>query len=129
MRKLATAGRSRAFGWAAQRRQRKQGIAGVGRRVRAARQADVARRIPTPNRIPTADLVCSFGATRVGVLLERLRLHLGTQRFLAARRGDRLWEASCDYAVLAVGRLAARMRPEAYRAELCAAARPARGAR
>jgi hypothetical protein len=123
MRKLATAGQSRAFGWAVRRRQQKQRIAGARRRSRAARRATEAK------RLPTADLVCSFGATRVGVLLERLRLHLGTQRFLAARRGDRQWEASCDYAILAVGRLAARLRPEAYRAELLAAARPARGAR
>lgn len=123
MRKLATAGRSRAFGWAVRRRQQKQGIAGTRRRSRAARCTNREK------RLPTADLVCSFGATRAGALLERLRLHLGTQRFLAARRGDRLWEASCDYAVLALGRLTARLRPEAYRAELLATARPTRGAR
>jgi hypothetical protein len=123
MRKLATAGRSRAFGWAVRRRQQKQRIAAARRRGQAACRADSA------GRIPTADLVCSFGATRVGVLLERLRLHLGTQRFLAARRGDRQWEASCDYAILAVGRLATRLRPEAYRTELPVAVRPARGVR
>ena len=32
-------------------------------------------------------VACWFGATCAGVLLERMRLHLGTQRFLAARRG------------------------------------------
>jgi hypothetical protein len=45
------------------------------------------------------------------VLLQRMRLHLNTQRFLAAKRGDRIWEASCDYAALSLGRLGARMRP------------------
>jgi hypothetical protein len=64
----------------------------------------------------------SFGATRVGVLLERMRLHLGTQRFLAERRGDRIWEASCDYAALSLERLGARLRPEAFAAELFPAA-------
>ena len=39
-------------------------------------------------------VACFFGATCVGVLLERMRLHLATQRFLAERRGDRIWEAS-----------------------------------
>jgi hypothetical protein len=63
-------------------------------------------------------VACSFGATRVGVLLERVRLHLGTQRFLAARRGDRLWEVGCDYAALSLERLGARMRPETFSAEL-----------
>jgi hypothetical protein len=76
--------------------------------------------------VPVAELVCSFGAIPVGTLLERLRLHLGTQRFLAARRDDRLWEASCNYAALTVTRLAARLRPEVYRAELLPAARAVR---
>jgi hypothetical protein len=50
----------------------------------------------------------------VGVLLERIRLHLVTQRFLAARQGDRIWEASCDYAALSLDRLAARLRPGTF---------------
>jgi hypothetical protein len=54
---------------------------------------------------------CWFGATCVGVLLERMRLHLSTQRFLAERRGDRIWEASCDYAALSIERLGSRLRP------------------
>lgn len=54
---------------------------------------------------------CWFGATCVGVLLERMRLHLSTQRFLAERRGDRIWEASCDYAALSLERLGSRLRP------------------
>jgi hypothetical protein len=61
---------------------------------------------------------CWFGASSVGVLLERMRLHLGTQRFLAARRGDRAWEASCDYAALALERLESRLRPETFGARL-----------
>ncbi len=65
-----------------------------------------------------AAMVCSFGATRVGMLLERVRLHLRTQRFLALRRGDAVWEASCDYAGLAIGQLASRLRPEALERRL-----------
>jgi hypothetical protein len=71
-------------------------------------------------------VACWFGATSVGVLLERMRLHLGTQRFLAARRGDRMWEASCDYAALSLQRLGSRMRPGTFGAPLLPAARPAR---
>ena len=54
-----------------------------------------------------------------------MRLHLSTQRFLAARRGDRIWEASCDYAALSLERLGARLRPEALAAELFPAVRQA----
>jgi len=68
-------------------------------------------------------VACWFGATCVGVLLERMRLHLGTQRFLAARRGDRMWEASCDYAALSLERLESRLRPGMYGAPLFPAAR------
>jgi hypothetical protein len=57
-----------------------------------------------------------FGTKRVGVLLDRLRLHLETDRFLAERRRDPIWEVGCDYAVLALGRLASRF---------CASARDA----
>ena len=64
-----------------------------------------------PQRAAEPGVVCGFGARCVGVLLERLRLHLCTQRFLAARRDDRMWEASCDYATLSLERLAARLRP------------------
>jgi hypothetical protein len=56
-------------------------------------------------------VVCRFGTTCVGVLLERVQLHLMTQRFLAARRGDRVWEASCDYAALSLEKLGMRLRP------------------
>ena len=59
-----------------------------------------------------------FGAKRVGVLLDRLRLHLETDRFLAERRRDPVWEVGCDYAVLALGRLASRLRPSVREASL-----------
>jgi hypothetical protein len=71
-------------------------------------------------------VACWFGARCVGVLLERMRLHLGTQRFLAARRGDRMWEASCDYAALSLERLGSRLRPGMYGAPLFPAARGCR---
>ena len=63
-------------------------------------------------RINAADAgktACAFGATRVGPLLERLRLHLATDRFLARRRHDLVWEAGCDYAGLALARLASQL--------------------
>jgi len=59
-----------------------------------------------------------FGTKKVGVLLDRLRLHLQTDRFLAERRRDPIWEVGCDYAVLALGRLASRLGPSAREASL-----------
>ena len=68
-----------------------------------------------------------FAATRVGVLLERLRLHLETDRFLAERRRDAIWESGCDYAALALGRLASRMRASALHQSIrCAPAAESR---
>jgi hypothetical protein len=52
---------------------------------------------------------CGFGATRVGALLGRLRLHLQTDRFLAAHRGDAMWEAGCLRAALALADVVAAM--------------------
>jgi hypothetical protein len=52
---------------------------------------------------------CGFGATRVGALLGRLRLHLQTDRFLAAHRGDAVWEAGCLRAALALADVVAAM--------------------
>lgn len=71
----------------------------------------VARQRLEPPQPAKPGVVCGFGARCVGVLLERMRLHLSTQRFLAARRGDRIWEASCDYAALSLERLGSRLRP------------------
>src|ERR1700733_5668699 len=75
------------------------------------RSARSGRRRPMPPAAPAArsECVCSFGATRVGPMLERVRLHVTTDRFLAGRRGDKIWEAACDYAALALTRLAARL--------------------
>jgi hypothetical protein len=83
------------------------------RRPRTMTKSLKLHRDPSGQRseLEKCEMVCSFGATRVGMLLERLRLHLTTQRFLAARRGDGVWEASCDYAALSVGRLIAKMKP------------------
>jgi hypothetical protein len=61
---------------------------------------------------------CGFGALRVGALLGRLRLHMQTERFLAAYRGDALWEAGCVGAALALADVAARLRPSELDASL-----------
>jgi len=55
-------------------------------------------------------LRCGFGAVRVGALLGRVRLHLQTERFLAAHRGDALWEAGCVGAAVALADVVAGMR-------------------
>jgi hypothetical protein len=79
------------------------------RRRRARPSAREGREImPTP----TDECVCSFGATRVGSMIERVRLHVTTDRFLAGLRGDKMWEAACDYAALALARLGSRLPPE-----------------
>ncbi len=54
-------------------------------------------------------ITCGFGATRVGNLLDRLRLHLATDRFLARHRRDLVWEAGCDYAAMALERLESQL--------------------
>jgi hypothetical protein len=77
-----------------------------------------------PPAAPAArsECVCSFGATRVGPMLERVRLHVTTDRFLAGRRGDKIWEAACDYAALALTRLAARLPGWVLEEWICATA-------
>jgi len=63
-------------------------------------------------------------------MIERVRLHVTTDRFLANRRGDKMWEAACDYAALALARLESRLRPALLGAWICAPAglgRPAAG--
>jgi hypothetical protein len=52
---------------------------------------------------------CRFGATRVGALLRRVRLHLQTNRFLARHLGDAIWEEACGDATRAVEHLLAGM--------------------
>jgi hypothetical protein len=59
-----------------------------------------------------------FGATRVGALLGRLRLHLQTDRFLAAHRGDAMWEAGCLPAALALAEIVSGMAEEEMAAAL-----------
>ena len=81
---------------------------------------------------PADECVCSFGAVRVGPMIERVRLHVTTDRFLAGRRGDKIWEAACDYAALALTRLESRLRPATLGGWICAPAgagqrSPARG--
>ena len=61
---------------------------------------------------------CRFGATRVGALLGRMRLHLQTNRFVAGHLGDALWEAGCGAATLAVERLIAGMQARKMNARI-----------
>src|ERR1700733_8061718 len=96
----------------------------VGRRGRARLNMGVMRERA---RTPADKCVCSFGATRVGPMIERIRLHVTTDRFLAGRRGDKMWEAACDYAVLALARLESRLRPTVLAEWICATAGPGRG--
>lgn len=77
---------------------------------------------------PASECICSFGATRVGALIERVRLHVTTDRFLAGRRGDKMWEAACDYAALALARLESRLRPTVLAEWICAPASTGRAA-
>ena len=91
----------------------------VGGRGRARVNAGVARERTST---PADTCVCSFGATRVGPMIERVRLHVTTDRFLAGRRGDKMWEAACDYAALALARLESRLRPTVLAEWICATA-------
>lgn len=75
-----------------------------------------------PDPAPARECVCSFGATRVGPMIKRVRLHVTTDRFLAGRRGDKMWEAACDYAALALARLESRLRPTVLGEWICATA-------
>jgi hypothetical protein len=84
---------------------------------------------PPAVRTRAAEMHCSFGATRVGPLLARVRLHLSTERFLAERRRDAVWEAGCDYAALALLRLESRLRFAARETALRATLDAPRGRR
>jgi len=55
-------------------------------------------------------------------MIERVRLHVTTDRFLAGRRGDKMWEAACDYAALSLARLESRLRPTVLAEWICATA-------
>jgi len=78
---------------------------------RSAVSGGVSKRIQIAIAEQPGELHAAFGATRAGALLERIRLHLGTDRFLAERRRDAVWEAGCDYAALALARIESRMKP------------------
>ena len=67
---------------------------------------------------------CAFGATRVGALLGRLRLHLQTERFLAVRRDDAMWEAACVLASVALGDMVAGLAEDEMQAPLSRPAQP-----
>ena len=74
----------------------------------------IAAATEAPNSSATEAAVCEpqrcgFGAVRVGALLGRLRLHLQTDRFLAAHRDDDVWEEGCVGAALALADVAAGM--------------------
>jgi hypothetical protein len=99
----------------------------LGREARGRDARDAVATTGEPTHEALADCVCSFGATRVGPFIERLRLHVTTDRFLAARRGDKMWEAACDYAALALTRLALRLRPTVLAEWICATGAPRRG--
>jgi hypothetical protein len=68
---------------------------------------------------------CAFGATRAGGLLGRLRLHLQTERFLAVRRDDAMWEAACLVASVALGEMVAALSESEMQAPLSRQAQPA----
>ena len=77
--------------------------------------------------LPREPTRCVFGATRVGALLGRVRLHLQTGRFLARHRRDVLWEAGCGDARDVVERLIARMPARKRDARLASRRSPSSG--
>ena len=87
--------------------------AGHERRAQTLRPRKTAvRMMNAPVALASGELetiTCGFGATRVGKLLDRLRLHLATDRFLARHRRDLVWEAGCDYAAMALERLESQL--------------------
>ena len=89
---------------------------GLGSCGRASRRGGVRNsHIEVPAREP---MRCGFGAVRVGALLGRVRLHLQTDRFLAAHRGDAVWGAGCLEAALALGEIVSQMLAEEMDAAL-----------
>ena len=104
------------------------GSATTGAHVRVRRGRTRLKAKALQPAAPSDECVCSFGATRVGPMIERVRLHVTTDRFLASRRGDKMWEAGCDYAVLALTRLESRLQPALLDAWICATAGAGRSA-
>ena len=88
----------------------------------AASQKATEAAAQVPEKPPTR---CAFGATRAGALLGRLRLHLQTERFLAVRRDDAMWEAACLVASVALGEMVAALSESEMQAPLSRQAQPA----
>jgi hypothetical protein len=80
-----------------------------------ARRKNLEGSRPEPPKRPAhetrsrAPMTCCFGATRVGPLLARVRLHLATERFLAQLRKDVLWEAACDYSAMTLAYMGSQL--------------------
>jgi hypothetical protein len=100
---------------------RAQPVHGPGRGTTAASQAATEAAAQVPEKPP---MRCAFGATRAGALLGRLRLHLQTERFLAVRRDDAMWEAACLVASVALGELVAALSESEMQAPLPRQAQP-----
>ena len=81
----------------------RQKIAVANRNVASQALAEVAQKPP---------MRCAFGATRAGALLGRLRLHLQTERFLAAHRGDAFWERACVGSAMVLTDIVAAMQED-----------------
>jgi len=101
---------------------RAQPVHGPGSGAGAANQMATAAAAQVPEKTP---MRCAFGATRAGALLGRLRLHLQTERFLAVRRDDAIWEAACLVASVALGEMVATLSESEMQAPLSRPAQPA----
>ena len=101
---------------------RAQPVHGPGGGTAVASQNATEAAAQVPEKPP---MRCAFGATRAGALLGRLRLHLQTERFLAVRRDDAMWEAACLVASVALGELVAALSESEMQAPLSRQAQPA----
>ena len=104
---------------------RAQPVHGPGGGTAAASQAATEKATEAAAQVPEKPpMRCAFGATRAGALLGRLRLHLQTERFLAVRRDDAMWEAACLVASVALGELVAALSESEMQAPLPRQAHP-----
>jgi hypothetical protein len=105
---------------------RAQAVHGPGGGTAAASQTASQTATEAAAQVPEKPpMRCAFGATRAGALLGRLRLHLQTERFLAVRRDDAMWEAACLVASVALGELVAALSESEMQAPLSRQAQPA----
>ena len=81
----------------------------IGGKTRATANSHLAAEPAEISSSAVGECVCSFGATRVGALIERVRLHVATDRFLAQHRGDAMWAAACASAAVALVQLRSRL--------------------